>query len=201
MESGLINEEDFKLAEEESERSGFSIQDVLIGNEKITEDYLAELLAPYYGTSIINLKKENIDHAILELIPETYAKSRNVIIFDLDKEREVVKLAMLDPFDYETIEYLRAKFNFWVEPYLATRSTIKYGFKQYKQKINMGFDQIISENIEQSLLIADDKDLSKTAEAVPIITILDNIIEQAVTLGSSDIHFEPFEHELLVRLG
>lgn len=199
LESGLINEEDFKLAEEESERSGFSIQDVLIGSEKITEDYLAELLAPYYGTKIINLKKENIDRSVLEMISESYSKSKNIILFNFDKEKNIIKLAMLDPFDYDTIEFLRAKFNCWVEPYLTTRSNIRYGFKQYKQKINMGFDEIISENIEQSLLIADEEDLSKTAAAVPIVTILDNILEHAITLGSSDIHFEPFEHQLLVR--
>jgi len=199
LESGLISEDDFNLAHEEARRGGQTTQDVLIGTEKITEDYMTELLAPYYGTPIINLKKENIDRPTLETLPEVYAKSKNIILFGFDKEKGIMKLAMLDPLDYDTIEYLRAKFNVWVEPYLTTYSSLRYGFKQYKQKINMGFDQIISENIEQSLLIADEKDLSKTAAAVPIITILDNILEQAITLGSSDIHFEPLEHELLVR--
>ena len=37
-------------------------------------------------------------------------------------------------------------------------------------------EEIISENIEKSLLIANDKDLSKTAGSIPIVTILDNII-------------------------
>lgn len=199
LESGLISEDDFNLAHEEARRGGQTTQDVLIGNEKITEDYMTELLAPYYGVPVINLKKENIDRPTLEILPEVYAKSKNIILFGFDKEKGVMKLAMLDPLDYDTIEYLRAKFDIWVEPYLTTYSSLRYGFKQYKQKINMGFDQIISENIEQSLLIADEKDLSKTAAAVPIITILDNILEQAITLGSSDIHFEPLEHELLVR--
>jgi type IV pilus assembly protein PilB len=110
-----------------------------------------------------------------------------------------VKLAMLDPFDFDTIEYVRAKFNAWVEVYLTTNSSLHYGLKQYEEKINVGFEQTISENVEQSLLVVGEKDLSKTATAVPIVTILDNIIEQATTLNSSDIHFEPLEHELLVR--
>jgi type IV pilus assembly protein PilB len=199
IESGLVNDNDFNLALEESKRSGQTITNVLIGNEKITEDYLTELMSPYYGVSIVNLKKETLDHLILELIPEAYAKSKNVILFKYDKEKGIVKLAMLDPFDYETIEYVRAKFNAWVEVYLMTESSLRYGLKQYTQKINMGFEQVISENIEQSLLIANEKDLSKTAVAVPIVTILDNIIEQAIKLNASDIHFEPLERTLLVR--
>ena len=38
IESGLINENDFSLAYEESKRSGQTITNVLIGNEKISED-------------------------------------------------------------------------------------------------------------------------------------------------------------------
>ena len=199
LESGLVSEDDFNLAHEESRRSGQTIVNILIGNEKITEDYLTELLAPYYGVPIINLKKVVIERSIVELIPEVYAKSKNIVLYDYDKEKGIVKLAMLDPLDYETIEYVRAKFNAWVETYLTTYSGLRYGLKQYKQKINTGFDQVISENIEQSLLITDEKDLKKTAAAVPIVTILDNIIEQAITLNSSDIHFEPLEHSLLIR--
>ncbi|OGI67662.1 hypothetical protein A3A05_00655 [Candidatus Nomurabacteria bacterium RIFCSPLOWO2_01_FULL_41_12] len=199
LESGILNSEEFDGAREEGKRSGQTITNVLIGNEKITEDYLAELLSPYFGTQVVNLKKETIDKATLELLPEVYAKSKNVILFNYDKVGGIIKLAMLDPFDYDTIEYIRTKFNAWVEAYLTTYSSLHYGLKQYKQKVVIGFEEAISQNIEQSLLIAKDKDLSKTATAVPIVTILDNIIEQAITLNSSDIHFEPLEHELLVR--
>ena len=91
LESGIINVEDFNSAHEESKRSGQTITNVLIGNEKITEDYLTELLEPYYGVPIVNLKKEKIPQKTLELIPEVYAKSKNVIIFFYDKENELVK--------------------------------------------------------------------------------------------------------------
>lgn len=199
LESSLVSEDDFNLAQEESKRSSQTITNILIGNEKITEDFLAETLSSYYGVPVVNLKKENINNSVLELLPEVFAKSKNVIIFDYNKDNGVIKLAMLDPYDYETIEYIRAKFNVWVEPYLTTYSNLHYGFKQYKQKINLGFDKIISQNIEESLLIAGQKNLSETAVAVPIVAILDNIINQAITLNSSDIHFEPLEHALLVR--
>lgn len=201
LESGLVSDEDFVVATEESRRSGQSIANILIGSGKIPEEYFTELLSPYYGAPVVNLKTEDqvIDPQVLELIPEVYAKSKNVVIFAYDKERGVVKLAMLDPFDYDAIEYVRAKLNVWVEPYFTTATSLRYGLKHYKQKIGMEFSEIISENIEQSLAIASEADLSKTATAVPIVSILDNIIDHAMTLNASDIHFEPLEHELLVR--
>lgn len=201
LDSGLVTEDDFAIAAEESRRSGQSIQNVLIGRGKIPEDYFIELLSPYYSAPIINLKKEaeSINHEILELIPEVYAKSKNVVLFAYDKEAGRAKLAMLDPFDYDTIEYVRAKLNAWVDVFLTTVPSLRYGLKQYKKKVGINFDQIISENVEQSLATVGESDITKGAAAVPIITILDNVIDHAASLNASDIHFEPLERELLVR--
>ncbi|MDD5152390.1 MAG: GspE/PulE family protein [Candidatus Pacebacteria bacterium] len=198
-ESGLVSEEDFIGAHNEAERSGQTIINVLIGTGKIPEDYFTELLSPYYGVPVVNLKKENIDPATLELIPEVYAKSKNIVLFDYDKQNETAKLAMQDPFDYDTIEFVRAKLKIWLQPYLSTQTSLRYGLKHYKQKIGMEFSEAISDNIEQSLVVAEEKDLSKTATAIPIVGILNNVLEHAVTLLASDIHFEPLERGLLVR--
>jgi len=199
LESGIVSEEDFALAAEDSRRSGQSISNILIGEDKIPEDYFIELLSPYYGAPVINLKKETIEQETLELIPEIYAKSKNIVLFAYDKEKGIARVAMLDPFDYDTIEYVRAKLDAWVEVYVTTLPSLRYGLKRYKKKIGMEFDDIISESIEQSLAIVEETDLSKTAAAVPIVTILDNVIDHAVVLSASDIHFEPLERELLVR--
>lgn len=199
LDSGLVQEEDFTSLREESRRSGQSIANVLIGSGRIPEDYFAELLSPYYGAPVVNLKKETLSQEVIGLIPEVYAKSKDVILFAFDNEKKIAHLAMLDPFDYDTIEYVRAKLGAWVEPYLTTFSSLRYGLKHYKKNIGVEFNDVISENIEQSLTIAEDKDLSKTASAVPIVTILDNIMDHAVALSTSDIHFEPLERELLVR--
>lgn len=199
LESGLISEEDFASAQEESRRGGQSIRNVLIGSGKISEDYLVELLAPYYKAPVVNLKKEELTQEVIELLPESFAKQRNIVLFHEDKEKKVAKLAMLDPYDYDTIEFVRAKLDVWVEAYLTTTTSLRYGLKHYKRKVGMEFNDIISESVQESLAIADTKDLSKTASAVPIISILDNVIDRAVALGSSDIHFEPLENDLLVR--
>ncbi|OHA79583.1 MAG: hypothetical protein A2747_03940 [Candidatus Yonathbacteria bacterium RIFCSPHIGHO2_01_FULL_44_41] len=201
LDSGLVSDEDFVIAAEEARRSGQSISNVLIGRGKIPEDYFTELLSPYYGAPIVNLKKEAeaISPDVLELIPEVYAKSKNIVLFAYDKEQGRAKLAMLDPFDYDTIEYVRAKLDMWVDVYLTTLPSLRYGLKQYKKKVGINFDQIISENVEQSLAITGEADVAKSATAVPIVTILDNVIDHAASLNASDIHFEPLEKELLVR--
>ena len=70
LDSGMVSESSFESAKAEAFRSGQTISNVLIGNEDITEDYLLELLSPYFGTPIINLKKVTIEPATLNLLSE-----------------------------------------------------------------------------------------------------------------------------------
>lgn len=199
LDSGIIDQKSFDAAKVESVRSGLSVPEILIGREEITEDYLVELLEPYFGAPIVNLKKISIPPEVLFLLPESYAKANNVVLYEFDKENKLAKLAMADPLDFNTIEFLRAKLDAWVEPYLSTPTSLRYGLKQYKKKIGAEFNQIIEENIKKSTNLAGESDLSKLAEAVPIVTIIDSILENAVAMGASDIHFEPLSKKLLVR--
>lgn len=199
--SDLVDEKAFQEAKEEAQRSGQFIADVLIGKGVISEDYMTETIQPYFGAKIVDLKKETILPEVLELVPEAYAKSKNVILFGLDKENKIAKLAMLDPIDYETIEFLRVNLDSWIESYLTTPTSLKYGLKFYKKHMGAEFNKIISENIEKSFSVANDTEsgLAKMAESVPIVAILDSVIEHAVSLGASDIHFEPMVESVLIR--
>lgn len=198
--SSLVSAEDFAAAQSEAERGGRTITDVLIGGGKISEDHLLEILEERYKVPSVNLKRKEISPEVLELLPEVYAKSKKVILFEYDKEKGVAKLGMIDPLDYDAIEFVRAKLGSWVEPHLMSTSSLRYGLKNYKKTIGVEFTDIITNNIKESLQLAGTEgDISKTAASVPIVSILDTIIEHAITLNTSDIHFEPLETELLVR--
>lgn len=197
--SSLITDEEFVFAQNEALRGNRTITDVLIGSGKIIEDYLLETLQPYFGVPVVNLKKIEIPSETLELLPEMYAKAKKVLLFAYDPEKRVAKLAMLDPLDFEVIEFVRAKLDVWVEPFVTTTVSLRFGLKQYKHHLGTEFNTIIAENLKQSLLSASESDLSKTAASLPIITILDSVIEHAVISNASDIHFEPLPDGLLVR--
>jgi len=199
VKSGIVAEAEFNAAQDESARLGQTIPNVLIGRGDVTEQYLTELLMPYVGAPMVDLHDITIPQGTLESVPEVYAKARGVIVFEYDKEKGIAKVAMTDPLDYDTIEFLRAKLGAWVEPYFATPSGLKYGLKHYKRNIGDEFNEIISENVKKFLTGGGESDLAKLAKAVPIVVILDSIIEHAIALNASDIHFEALEKELLVR--
>lgn len=199
LDSGLVDEKTFADAQAEAFRSGQNIINVLVGREEISEDYLLELLAPYFNVPLINLKKVVIDPETLRLLPEAFAKSRGVVVFEYNSEAKSAKIAMLNPLDLDTINFISAKYGLWPDVYLTSSVSLAFVFKQYRKTIGANFNQIIEESIKQSASLSGETDLAKIVEAIPIVSILDSILENAIMMNASDVHFEPLPKKLLVR--
>lgn len=197
--SGLVAEAEFDVAQKDVERSGRDILDTLIGEGNISEENARDYLADFFHVSTVDLEKIDIDQHVLELVPESFAKTHQVILFDFNEEKRIAKLGMVDPGDLTTIEFLRVKLNAWIDIFMVTPKGLRYGVNQYKRKIGEDFNKTIQENIQKTLTETGISDAVKLAEAVPTITILDSIIEHAASLNASDLHFEPFEDAFVIR--
>ena len=199
VESGIIGELDFASAKTEADRAHRTILNVLIGRGDVSEEFLADMLSNFLSIPIVDLRKVELDPRIMEKIPEAMAKAQGVILFNLDAQSGRGKLAMLDPLDLATIAFIEAKLGVTIEPYLTTEFSLNYGVKVYKRRMSEEFNAIIEENIKRARIETGTVSLARMAHDLPIIAILDSIIEHAITLDSSDIHFEPTEDKLVIR--
>lgn len=139
------------------------------------------------------LKNKEIKKDVLNLVPPPLAQTHNVVAFE--KNNLEVRLAMLDPMDMQTIEFLRRKIGLTPKVYLTTPEDIKDTIRKYHADLES--DISIKQLTEGET--ADAGDLKKAAEELPIINIVNSILEHAVYEGASDIHIEPTEKEVGVR--
>jgi len=146
------------------------------------------------GIPFVDLENKEIPKNILQIISESIAKKNNVIVFKKDGNK--LQVAMLDPSDIQVIDYLKKKTGFEIVPCLTTEKSIKETLKQYKKSLQAEFGEIINEEPDQD---ADKKELKKIAEDLPIIKIVDTLLEHAILQSASDIHIEPDEKEVRVR--
>ncbi|OGY57654.1 MAG: hypothetical protein A3D47_02620 [Candidatus Colwellbacteria bacterium RIFCSPHIGHO2_02_FULL_43_15] len=199
VESGAVTAQNFESASEEARRAGQEVVNVLVGRGDLPEYYLVELLKKYFEVPSVDLRTIGLSVKVVEMIPESYAKSEHVVSFNYDEGKNLVKVAMIDPTDYDVINFLSHKLNVSIEAHITTTESLQYGLRQYKQTLGEDFDKVIQNNVQKVIAASGEQDLIKLAQAVPIITILDSIIEQAMQLNASDIHFEPLPKELLIR--
>ena len=195
----IIDKAEFGEAKREAIRSNRTLVNVLLGRGSISEEYLTELLSSYFHVPITNLIGIEDKKEVVKMVSEEFAKKNKLVVFDWDAEKRILKLAMLDPGDFQTVKFLEAKLNCKILPYITTPGNLNRAFRQYEKKLEETFTKIISENIKKATTLSGEIDLAKVVKEVPIVAILDAILEHAIGLAATDIHFEPLGDVSLVR--
>jgi type IV pilus assembly protein PilB len=206
LDSEFVSSEDVEVAEKKAKKSNKKIEDVLIADGKLTSEELVRLKAYILGIPFVNLEKEKIDKEALHVIPEPLARKNNIIAFK--KSGNTLEVAMLDPEDLGTIEFIKKKANLRILPRLTNDKSIRNVLAQYQKSLETEFGEIIkgdsasiTEQITKNKQNGKEtaEDLKKIAEELPVIRIVDTLIRHAILQRSSDIHIEPMEKEVVVR--
>lgn len=195
LNSGVVGSEDYEKAVKDAGRFGLKIENVLIGNNLITEQYLTEILSEYLKIPIAKFLSEEISLNDMELLTEVESKKMQAVVFG--REKGFLLVAMVDPLDLRAVEYIRAKTKMPVKVYFTGLTNLKEIWKKYQKDIGKEFHQIIKENVSRAK--AEKGNAAKIAQDFPVISILDTMLSYAVAHNSSDIHIEIFESKVIVR--
>src|SRR5690606_10724094 len=106
-------------------------------------------------------------------------------------------LGMENPQDIEALEFVKRKCGKHVVPFYITPADFTKTIGQYKRNIKSVFKEIIEHNVQQAKLTA--SSTKEVAEELPVIKIMDTILEYASAEGASDIHLNSLEESLMVR--
>jgi type IV pilus assembly protein PilB len=190
-----LTSEEFDKLKKEAVSLGKKMENYLIEKKIITPLVLYENAASYYKVPFIDLKNQTIRKDVLFTIPEPIAATHNIIAFDSnDKE---IKIAALDPEDLEIFEFIKKKTGLKPKIHLTTPENLKETIKQYHKSLKAEFDYLAGE--EDMGKLDEKKDLKKLAEDLPVVRIVDTLLEYSIIENASDIHIEPEEKNVLVR--
>ena len=188
-----ILEENFKIALENNQKLG----DLLVEKKLMSAIELQKLYSYILGIPFVNLEKEIITTDILQIIPEPIAKKYGIVAFE--KNGNDLKVAMKNPEDLQTIDFIKKKTGLKIIPCLTNDESIREILKQYEKSLKAEFGDIISKNSDDVSSGSDTEDLEKIAQDLPIIKIVDTLLKHAILQSASDIHIEPGEKEVRVR--
>ncbi len=195
----IITAEEFSTYKKEATRKDLALIDYLLQNKIATEEMLYETLAKFYNLPFLNLKNETIRKDILEIIPEPIAATHQIVAFDQNDTE--LKIACLEPDDLETFEFIKKKVESELKLFLTTPSAMREILKQYHKGLDAEFAQITKEEEIKAKEEAggDVNKLKELAADLPIIKIVDTLLEYAIFESASDIHIEPQEKNVIVR--
>jgi len=202
LDTKLITKKKLEEAERKIKKTNQKLAQVLVKDNIISQEQLNKLQAYILGIPFVNLEKEIIPKEILQIIPEPIARRHNIIPFR--KKGQELEVAMLDPEDLQTIEFIKKKSDLKILPRLTNVISIKNALKQYQKSLEVEFGELIKKESQIVALPAEKgeeskEELEKAAEQMPIIKIVDTLLKHAILQQASDIHIEPLEKEIIVR--
>ncbi|PIT88589.1 MAG: hypothetical protein COU29_02315 [Candidatus Magasanikbacteria bacterium CG10_big_fil_rev_8_21_14_0_10_36_32] len=184
--------EKWKAIQDEVQKTGVNLSQLLINKNIIDETSLYQKIGEFLDTEFVALKGKDIRHDIFDLIPNPVAVTHNVVAFD--KNNSEIMLAMIDPTDMETTEFIRRKTGLEPKIFITTPADLSDTLHHYR----VGLEEELKIIQEKSGGSGGD-DLKKVAEELPIVNVVNSILEHAIFEGASDIHIEPVEKELNIR--
>ncbi|MBU0671105.1 MAG: GspE/PulE family protein [Patescibacteria group bacterium] len=191
VDSDFISEKKFAEAEKESEETKKELLEVLVDRNLIKEDQLGQVLSTILDIPFIEVSKEPINTEVLKLIPESLARKRHIVAYAEDKDG--IKVAMANPDDLELVQAIKKKTGKNVIAHLSSKEEINSSLAKYKKEIKEEFDQIIEESLKEA------EGSGSSSPDLPIIKIVDTIVEYAYENKASDIHIEPHRKKMIVR--
>ncbi|MFC4767990.1 GspE/PulE family protein [Effusibacillus consociatus] len=191
IEFGLITDDQLEQALAEQKVTKQPLGEILTQRGLLAEEQLIEVIEFQLGIPHMNLDRFEIERPVIELVPEEFARSYNVLPVKRDKNR--LTLAMVDPFDYFAIDDIQMTTGLQIHPVIATRDSIHRAFERY-YSLKRSISEVLMDR--QPVEIVEEH---VRAEDAPIVRLVNQLIEQAVDKRASDIHFDSQQTGVVVR--
>ncbi|MEC5161031.1 MULTISPECIES: type IV-A pilus assembly ATPase PilB [unclassified Janthinobacterium] len=175
--------------------------DALLASDAIDAAALALFCAETFGYPLLDLGSYNVEALPPKVIDGKLMQSQRVIA--LSRRGNKMSVAMSDPTNSQALDQIKFQTESSVEPVIVQHDVLL----QFLAGLNKSAEQSIHEMIgdEQEIQFAEEATAApepgaNEIEDAPIVKFLNKILMDAVNLGASDIHFEPFEKFYRIRL-
>jgi type IV pilus assembly protein PilB len=186
----IVKEDDWKEAEDNAHRRRRGVEEVLIERGFLNDRYLYELISDSLKIPFVNLRKRKLDHEVLNIIDEKTARKAKAIPFALEKGK--LKVAFTQPQKKEAVSLIKKASKKKIEVFLTSYKNFVFASRLYQKDIQEELNEILNKKILKT-------DGKPTEVEIPIIKIIDAILESALFEQASDIHIEALSDAVVIR--
>ena len=217
LSKGLLNRRELTEALNEQRSRGGRLGEILVKLKMVSDEDVRCALAEHLAMERVHLDGKDIDMDIARLVPEAIAKRFNLVAID-EKDGKVL-VAMADPLDIVATDTITMKTGREIQPVLSSlreiRLTIEkvyHGSDIDEQRLRDLVEHAVNteneeEGAEQDTLMENalnaleaDISVEEAATRAPVIRFVDLLLRQAVKSRASDIHVEPQEFSMTIRM-
>ena len=202
LENDVLTTDQLEQAHKQQKSTGDALDTCLVKLGLMSEGDLLTVLSRIYDMPAVDLLNFDVDKASVDLLPSEVATKFAAI--PIRKVGRTLTLAMADPLNLYAIDDIKFIVGLEVQPVVAAESAIKKTIDRFYGSTNALND--IMKDMEDGAAVEvvdevdEDGDLAGAENDAPVIKYVNSLLAEAVTRRASDIHIEPFEKGIRVRL-
>jgi len=193
LDQGHLTQTQLDLALREQKRKQKLLGETLLELGFVSQEVLSQFLAKKTQTQSIDLARTRISHEVRKLVPESLARRFTAI--PVACKDDTLTVAIADPLNVTAFDVLEQSTGLRVNLVAAPEGEILQAIGRLYES-----GQSVEDIVEELLRLGAKRLASTTEKDAPTIRLVDRIIAEAVIRGASDIHVQPEEKILRVRL-
>ena len=204
LSENLVDEETLEKARAEQKKTGKKFGRVLIDMGAIKDDELLKLLSKQLDLPYVDLRYFDVDKSLVSELPETYARRYRSIIL-AKKGDDGYQIGFADPLDINAYDVVAKIIKKPIHPAVVSETHLLKVIDTVYRKTEeiSGFAQELSgEMVDDVVTTVDDlfDESAESADQAPVVKFLNSLFKDAVQARASDIHIEPDDESLRIRL-
>ncbi|WP_444845222.1 type IV-A pilus assembly ATPase PilB [Duganella caerulea] len=207
MQAGRLSAAQAEMLQKKSVADKLAFIDVLLASGVIDARALAMFCSETFAYPLMDVQALNIEALPAKIIDNKLMQAQRVIA--LAKRGNKMSVAISDPTNTQALDQIKFQTESTVEPVIVAHDALL----QLLARLNKSSEQAISDlaGDESDIQFAEEEDASAAANAAaaeaganevedaPVVRFLNKMLMDAVNMGASDLHFEPFEKFYRVR--
>lgn len=200
VDEGFLSAQEMKDALSSAQKSKMSTVAYLTEKLDIKSLIIAEMISNEFGEPIFDLDSFNP-----EMLPKEIADNNLIIkhrIVPLVQRGNILYVATSDPTNIEALDAIRFNCGLNIEPIIVEHDKLNKTLeKHFTVEDSFNFDD---EDFDVDIIATDDGesadvDEDTAEEEAPIVKYVNKLLVDAIRMGASDLHFEPYEKSYRVR--
>ena len=197
VERGLLTWDELEQALAEQKRSGQLLGTLLIQSGKLSPEQLLPVLAEQVGMPYVRLGERPLPPEALAKVPPKFASRYRLV--PLSFERGLLRVAIADPFDVQTLDELRLLLDCALEPVLAGEGEIHEAIQRHYGIGASAVERLLGAGTQDAVPARVGEELTEAVDEASVISFVNQMILSAVRDRATDIHIEPFDQRLRIR--
>lgn len=196
---GVISAQSMQKAQEQAKRNKLLLSNVLVEDYNVPALKLALAISEEFAEPIFDLNTFNPDFLPKELVEEKLVIQHQIV--PLVKRGHLLFVATSDPTRLDALEAIQFNSKHNIQSVIVEQNKLnKFIATHYQEpdSFDFGDDDFDLEVADTSDRAKNDDDASKEDEA-PIVKYVNKLLVDAIRMGASDLHFEPYEKSYRVR--